>query len=65
MEKKCCYFRSVNKCQDEEKLNFVTAGPLRIQTIIACSKQYDDGLCIQLEGELSKNKNLTIQISCR
>lgn len=58
---KGCYFKLVDKYLDEGNEKYVTAGPVRIQTIIACSKQYDDGLCVQLEEELSENSQLTIQ----
>ena len=46
-----CYFSKINKCRCSESSDYATAGPQRIQTVINCSKKYDDNLHQDLQDE--------------
>ena len=54
-----CYFSKINKCRCSESSDYATAGSQRIQTIINCSKKYDDNLhqnlqeCLDNDSEYS------------
>ena len=59
MEK--CYFLKVDKCVRPESSDYATAGPQRVQTIINCSKKYDDNLHQELQECPDKDSDYSIR----
>ena len=56
-----CYFSKINKCRCSESSDYATAGPQRIQTIINCSKKYDDNLHQNLQECLDNDSEYSIR----
>ena len=56
-----CYFSKINKCRRSESSDYTTAGPQRIQTIINCSKKYDDSLHQNLRECLDNDSEYSIR----
>ena len=57
MEK--CYFTKVDKCVGDEATELVKAGPQRVQTIINCSRKYDDNLYHELEANIENDSEFS------
>ena len=58
MEK--CYFTKVDECVGDEATELVKAGPQRVQTIINCSRKYDDNLYHELEANIENDSEFSI-----
>ena len=56
-----CYFSKINKCRCSQSSDYATAGPQRIQTIINCSKKYDDNLHQDLQECLDNDSEYSIR----
>ena len=54
-----CYFSTLYKCRCPKSANLSSNGLSRIQTIIECSKIYEDGLHQELEQLLAEDSNCT------
>ena len=55
-----CFFKDVFGCEKgSEKLT--TAGKVRIETIIKCSRTYEDDIHVGLETKLEQDPSPTIQ----
>jgi len=65
MEQQNCFFDWKYNCQQIKTGKLIVARKQRIQTIISCSKIYDDGKYVELEKLIENESNeLTCHKSC-
>ena len=55
-----CYFIKVDKFVGDEATELVKAGPQGVQTIIKCSRKYDDNLYHELETNIENDSEFSI-----
>ena len=55
-----CYFQKIDRCVCGESTPLLKAGPQRVQTIINCSRKYDDDLYHELEASVENDNEFSI-----